>query len=152
MSGCAESIIPIDQLATQIAEYARCIDAAKHGWLTRIREFDAREGWAGSGCVSMVTWLSWWTSMSAKAASEHLRVARALGRLPLALGAGDVAGGQFDGRRRRGRGDPGRRGGARLAAREAARAQWIAQQAQEQTPGSTAEDTRANLDERRPSP
>jgi hypothetical protein len=37
-------------------------------------------------------------------------------------------------------------------AREAARAQWIAQQAQEQTPGPTAEDARASLDERRPSP
>ncbi len=37
-------------------------------------------------------------------------------------------------------------------AREAARAQWIAQQAQEQPPGPTAEDARAGLDERRPSP
>jgi hypothetical protein len=83
MSGCVETTIPLDQLATQIAEFARCIDAAKHHLLTRIREFDARDGWAGSGCVSMVTWLSWWTATSTKAASEHLRVARALGRLPL---------------------------------------------------------------------
>ena len=76
-------MVSIDQLATQIAESARCIDMAKHRLLTRVREFDARDGWAGSGCVSMVTWLSWWTSMSPKASSEHLRVARALGRLPL---------------------------------------------------------------------
>jgi hypothetical protein len=94
MSECVESMVSIDQLATQIAESARCIDMAKHRLLTRVREFDARDGWAGSGCVSMVTWLSWWTSTSAKAASEQLRVARALGRLPLidqALAAGDIS-------------------------------------------------------------
>jgi hypothetical protein len=62
MSERAESLVPIDQLATQIAEFARCVDAAQHGLLTRIREFEARNGWTGSGCVSMVTWLSWWTS------------------------------------------------------------------------------------------
>ena len=86
--------MPIDQLAAQIAEFARCIDSAKHGWLTRIREFDARLGWTGSGCVSMVAWLSWWTSTSSKSASEHLRVARALGRLPLidqALATGEIS-------------------------------------------------------------
>ncbi len=94
MFDCVESVVPIDQLATQIAESARCIDLAKHRLLTHIREFDTRNGWAGSGCVSMVTWLSWWTSTSAKAASEQLRVARALGRLPLidrALAAGEIS-------------------------------------------------------------
>ncbi len=94
MSECVDAVVPIDQLATQIAEFARCIDAAKHRLLTRVREFDARNGWAGSGCVSMVTWLSWWTSTSSKAASEQLRVARALGRLPLidqALAAGEIS-------------------------------------------------------------
>jgi hypothetical protein len=94
MSECVKSVVSIDQLAMQIAESARCIDVAKHRLLTRVREFDARNGWAGSGCVSMVMWLSWWTSTSAKAASEQLRVARALGRLPLidqALAAGEIS-------------------------------------------------------------
>jgi hypothetical protein len=94
MSECSDVAVPLDQLATQIAEFSRCVDAAKHHLLTRIRDFDARNGWAGSGCVSMVTWLSWWTATSQKAASEHLRVARALGRLPRidrAFAAGEIS-------------------------------------------------------------
>jgi hypothetical protein len=73
----------VEQLAQQIAELARSIDKLTHTWLMRIREFDACDGWANTGCFSMVAWLAWWTGISHKAASEHVRVARALDRLPL---------------------------------------------------------------------
>ncbi len=90
MSECAESV---EGLAREIADLARCIDKVKHTWLTRIREFDARNGWADTGCVSMVAWLSWWTGTSSKA-SEHVRVARGLGDLALidqAFAAGELS-------------------------------------------------------------
>ncbi len=91
MAKCADSV---EGLAREIAELARCIDKVKHTWLTRIREFDARNGWADTGCVSMVAWLSWWTGTSSKAASEHVRVARELGELALidqAFAAGELS-------------------------------------------------------------
>ncbi len=91
MAECADSV---ENLAREIAELARCIGKLEHTWLTRIREFDARNGWADTGCVSMVAWLSWWTGTSRKAASEHVRVARGLGDLPLidqAFAAGELS-------------------------------------------------------------
>ncbi len=91
MAECADSV---ETLAREIAELARCIGKLGHTWLTRIREFDARNGWADTGCVSMVAWLSWWTGTSRKAASEHVRVARALGdlaRIDQAFAAGELS-------------------------------------------------------------
>ncbi len=91
MAECADSV---ESLAREIAELARFIGKLEHTWLTRIREFDARNGWADTGCVSMVAWLSWWTGTSSKAASEHVRVARALGDLALidqAFAAGELS-------------------------------------------------------------
>ncbi|MFV8750831.1 DUF222 domain-containing protein [Nannocystaceae bacterium ST9] len=90
MADCLESI---EHLARHIAELARCIDQVKHAWLGQIREFDVRNGWADTGCVSMVAWLAWWTGTSNKTASEHVRVARALGELTLidqAFAAGEL--------------------------------------------------------------
>ncbi|MFV8751086.1 DUF222 domain-containing protein [Nannocystaceae bacterium ST9] len=90
MVDCLESI---EHLARQIAELARSVDTIKHAWLGRIREFDACNGWADTGCVSMVAWLAWWTGTSNKTASEHVRIARALGELPLidrAFAAGEL--------------------------------------------------------------
>lgn len=73
----------IDSLARQIAELAQALGKLEHAWLARIREFDRREGWAQTGCISMSAWLAWHTGISHKAASERVRVARALGELPL---------------------------------------------------------------------
>jgi hypothetical protein len=69
----------LDSLAEQIANLSLRIDIAKHTLLTHLREFDANDGWAGSGFISVAAWLSWRIGISAPAAREYVRVARALG-------------------------------------------------------------------------
>jgi hypothetical protein len=73
----------LEALATQIADLSLRIDIAKHSLLTHLRTFDAHEGWAGSGFSSTAAWLAWRIDIGATAAREHVRVARALGELPL---------------------------------------------------------------------
>lgn len=60
------------------------IAAATCRWLLVIAELDRRESWGSWwGCKSMAHWLSWRCSLSETAAREHVRVARALVRLPV---------------------------------------------------------------------
>jgi hypothetical protein len=47
-----------------------------------IREFDTRVGW-NSGFTSCAAWLNWRIGLDPGAARERVRVARALGTLPL---------------------------------------------------------------------
>jgi Domain of unknown function (DUF222) len=68
-------------------------EAATARLLDLIREFDAREGW-GNGFKSCAHWLSWRVGYAPGAAREHVRVARALGSLPLlskALARGELS-------------------------------------------------------------
>jgi hypothetical protein len=74
--------IDLDALGDQIAELAAHIGAATYRLLELIREFDAREGWA-CGFKSCAHWLSWRTGIDLGASREKVRVARALGELPL---------------------------------------------------------------------
>ncbi|MFV8749775.1 DUF222 domain-containing protein [Nannocystaceae bacterium ST9] len=73
----------LDVLAGQIADLSLRIDVAKHSLLAHLRTFDAHDGWAGSGFVSTAAWLAWRIGIGSAAAREHVRVARALGELPL---------------------------------------------------------------------
>jgi hypothetical protein len=73
--------IELDALAEEIATFVARIDACEHELLTRLREFDARQGWVGKA-TSCARWLSWRTRLSMQAARERVRVARALGGLP----------------------------------------------------------------------
>jgi len=57
--------------------------AALCRWLLLVAEFDRRKGWESWECRSGTHWLSWQCSMSVRTAQEHLRVAHALGGLPL---------------------------------------------------------------------
>ncbi|NJK31847.1 MAG: DUF222 domain-containing protein [Deltaproteobacteria bacterium] len=84
----------LDVLANQIAELSLKIDIAKHSLLTHLRTFDAHDGWAGQGFVSTAAWLAWRIDIGSVAAREHVRVARALGALPLldaAFAAGQLS-------------------------------------------------------------
>ncbi|MFO7564704.1 MAG: DUF222 domain-containing protein [Enhygromyxa sp.] len=72
----------LESLGDEIATFAARIDVAEHAQLTRLRLFDAHEGWARSGAISCAQWLSWRAGLGPKAAREKVRVARALGGLP----------------------------------------------------------------------
>jgi hypothetical protein len=84
----------LDALAEQIAILSLRIDVAKHELLTHLRKFDAHDGWANSGFVSLAAWLAWRIDISPVAAREHVRVARALGelqRIDAAFAAGKLS-------------------------------------------------------------
>jgi hypothetical protein len=83
----------LDQLGDEIAELSAHLDAATARLLDLIREFDARDGWS-NGFSSCAAWLSWRVGLAPGAAREHVRVARALGTLPLlaqALARGELS-------------------------------------------------------------
>jgi hypothetical protein len=69
------------RLGEEIADLAVHLTAATARLLTLIRAFDAGVGW--EGFASCAHWLSWRVGLDLGAAREHVRVARALGRLPL---------------------------------------------------------------------
>jgi hypothetical protein len=88
-----EPAAELDRLGDEIAELAAHLDAATARLLDLIREFDAREGW-NAGFSSCAAWLSWRVGLAPGAAREHVRVARALGTLPLlaqALARGELS-------------------------------------------------------------
>jgi 5-methylcytosine-specific restriction endonuclease McrA len=83
----------LDRLGDEIAELSAHLDAATARLLDLIREFDARGGW-NTGFRSCAAWLSWRVGLDLGAARERVRVARALGTLPLlaeALGRGELS-------------------------------------------------------------
>src|SRR5262249_11340314 len=83
----------LDRLGDEIAELSAHLDAATARLLGLIREFDARGGW-NSGFSSCAAWLSWRVGLDLGAARERVRVARALGSLPLlaqALARGELS-------------------------------------------------------------
>ena len=72
----------LDRLGDEIAELSAHLDAATARLLTLIREFDARGGW-NTGFRSCAEWLSWRVGLDLGAARERVRVAHAIGALPL---------------------------------------------------------------------
>ncbi|HEV8583495.1 MAG TPA: DUF222 domain-containing protein [Methylomirabilota bacterium] len=83
----------LERLGDQIGELSAHLDAATARLLDLIREFDAREGW-GTGFRSCAHWLTWRVGLDPGAARERVRVARALGRLPVladALARGELS-------------------------------------------------------------
>src|SRR5256884_5389765 len=86
-------IAELERLGDQIAELSAHLDAASARLLDLIREFDARGGW-GHGFSSCAAWLTWRVGLDRGAARERVRVARALGTLPLlaqALARGELS-------------------------------------------------------------
>ncbi|MCZ2810948.1 DUF222 domain-containing protein [Modestobacter sp. VKM Ac-2979] len=73
----------VEELAREIRSGAVRLAAATAAWLRLVAEFDAREGWGEVGVQSCAHWLAWQCGMSPGAAREHVRVARALGSLPV---------------------------------------------------------------------
>ena len=88
-----DRVAALDRLGDEIAELSAHLDAATARLLDLIREFDARGGWNG-GFRSCAAWLSWRVGLDLGAARERVRVARALGTLPLlgeALARGELS-------------------------------------------------------------
>jgi 5-methylcytosine-specific restriction endonuclease McrA len=89
----SEPVADLERLGDEIAELSANLDAATARLLELIREFDARGGW-NHGFRSCAHWLSWRVGLKLGAAREHVRVARALGSLPLladALARGELS-------------------------------------------------------------
>ena len=87
------SVAELDRLGDQIADLSAHLEAATARLLDLIRDFDARGGW-NSGFRSCAHWLSWRVGLDPGAARERVRVARALGTLPLlaaALARGELS-------------------------------------------------------------
>src|SRR5258708_19132478 len=72
----------LEELGECIAELAAQISAATYELLAMLRDFDERCGW-NSGFHSCAHWLCWRVGLDPGAAREKVRVARALGALPL---------------------------------------------------------------------
>src|SRR5256885_1321107 len=71
-----------EELGNDIATMAARLNVVNHQLLTRIRRFDAIEGWFAQGAMSCAHWLTWRIGLDRGAAREKVRVARALGALP----------------------------------------------------------------------
>jgi hypothetical protein len=86
-------VAELDRLGDEIAELSAHLDAATARLLELIRAFDARADW-NTGFRSCAAWLSWRVGLDLGAARERVRVARALGTLPLftqALARGELS-------------------------------------------------------------
>jgi hypothetical protein len=81
-----DNVVALERLGDEIAELSAHLEAATARLLDLIREFDARGGW-GNGFRSCAHWLSWRVGLDLGAVREQVRVARALGTLPLLAGA-----------------------------------------------------------------
>ena len=88
-----ERVAQLERLGDQIAELSAHLEAAGARLLDLIRDFDARGGW-NIGFRTCADWLSWRVGLAPGAARERVRVARALGTLPLlaqALARGELS-------------------------------------------------------------
>ncbi len=88
-----ESHTELERLGDEIATLSAQVDVAIARLLALIREFDERQGWR-SGFRSCAEWLAWRVGLDLGAARERVRVARALGGLPLlaaAIGRGEIS-------------------------------------------------------------
>ena len=73
----------LEELGQEIASLSAHLDAATHRLLECIRQFDESGGWCEQGAVSCAHWLAWRVGLDPATAREKVRVARALGKLPL---------------------------------------------------------------------
>jgi Domain of unknown function (DUF222)/HNH endonuclease len=81
-AGSTDGGVELEELGERIAELAAQISAATYELLAMLRDFDERGGWGG-GFHSCAHWLTWRVGLDPGAAREKVRVARALGALPL---------------------------------------------------------------------
>jgi Domain of unknown function (DUF222)/HNH endonuclease len=76
-------LVPLERLEERICELAAHLAAGTCRFLQLVAEFDAREGWATWDLPSCAAWLAWKCQVAPGTAREQVRVARALGGLPI---------------------------------------------------------------------
>ena len=74
--------MPMEVLERQITSFAGRLAAATATWLIWIAAFDRREGWRAWEQTSCAGWLNWKCGIEPRTAQEHVRVGRAIERLP----------------------------------------------------------------------
>ncbi|MCC5870563.1 MAG: DUF222 domain-containing protein [Gammaproteobacteria bacterium] len=78
-----EDVPQREHLERRITELAAHVHAATAQLLSLVRAYDELDGWAGTGAKSCAHWLNWSCGISLGVAREKVRVAHALGGLPL---------------------------------------------------------------------
>src|SRR5437588_533389 len=76
-----------ERLEAELTTLAAHVHAGMCRFLWMVAEFDRRRLYESWECQSTAQWLTWKCSMAARTAREHVRVARALERLPAATAA-----------------------------------------------------------------
>ncbi len=71
------------EVKDELTTWAGRVAAGEARLLAYVGELDERRAWAEEGIISCAAWLSWRLGMGLTAASEKVRVARSLRRLPL---------------------------------------------------------------------
>jgi hypothetical protein len=74
---------PLEWLEERICELAGHLAAGTCRFLQLVAEFDTRRGWASWDLPSCAAWLAWRCQVAPGTAREQVRVARALGGLPV---------------------------------------------------------------------
>jgi hypothetical protein len=77
------SNVPLERIEAELVAHAEWEATGMARMLALLGEFDRRQAWLTWGCVSAQQWLSWKCGLGVVAASERLRVARALPNLPV---------------------------------------------------------------------
>jgi hypothetical protein len=74
--------LELEELECELATLAAHLYAGTCRWLELLGELDRRGGWAAEGSGSCAAWVAWRCGLTARAAREHVRVARRLLELP----------------------------------------------------------------------
>src|SRR5438552_10782545 len=74
--------LELGELESELATLAAHLSAGTCRWLELVGELDRRGGWAEEGAGSCAAWVAWRCGLTARAAREHVRVARRLAGLP----------------------------------------------------------------------
>ena len=74
--------VATEQLEAELVAHAAWETRGLARFLDLLIEYDRRGAWGSWGCVSIQHWLSWKCGLSSVAATERLRVGRALQHLP----------------------------------------------------------------------